>query len=73
MKANMTNSKTSAQVITRRLTTEDLAQALALQPQSIRKRFSQTGQYFGLRPDKMPNGRLMWPSDAVDQLTNGGA
>ena len=68
----MTNSKKLAQVSARRLTTEDLAQALALQPQSIRKRFSQTGQYFGVRPDKMPNGRLMWPTDAVEQLTSGG-
>jgi hypothetical protein len=72
MKAKMTNSKNLAQVSARRLTTEDLAQALALQPQSIRKRFSQTGQYFGVRPDKMPNGRLMWPTDAVEQLISGG-
>jgi hypothetical protein len=55
----------------RRLTTEELATKLAMSPQSLRKRFSQTGEYFGVRPIKMPNGRLFWPVDAVEQLSNG--
>lgn len=55
------------------LTTEELAAGLALQPQSLRKRYSQTGSYFGLRPVKLPNGQLRWPSDSIERLTNGGA
>jgi hypothetical protein len=51
-----------------RLTTEELAVLLALRPQSIRKRYCETGAYFCLRPIKMPNRRLLWPADALEQL-----
>lgn len=54
-----------------RLTTEQLAIELAMEAQSIRKRLSQTGSYFGLRPLKLPNGKLRWPADAIAQLTAG--
>jgi hypothetical protein len=50
------------------LSTEELAALLTLRPQSIRKRFCQTGGYFCLRPAKLPNGRLMWPADSLEQL-----
>lgn len=50
------------------LTTEKFADAIDLRPQSIRKRYAQTGSYFGVVPSKLPNGRLRWPSDAVNQL-----
>lgn len=53
------------------ISTQDLAVLLALRPQSIRKRYCQTGAYFSLRPVKMPNGRLLWPADAIEQLQNG--
>jgi hypothetical protein len=52
-------------------TTEDFAAELGLMPQSIRKRYSQTGTYFGVRPVKLPNGRLLWPADAIERLTEG--
>jgi len=59
--------------ISRGLTTEELAKALSLNPQSLRKRLSQTGAYFGLRPIKMPNGRLLWPVNSVELLATKGA
>jgi len=49
-------------------TTKELAQALDMSPGSIRKRYSQTGSYFGLKPVKLRNGKLRWPSDAFTQL-----
>lgn len=52
----------------RRLTTAELAAALSLREQSIRKRLWQTGSYFGVRPVKLPNGKLRWPSDSVARL-----
>ena len=55
------------------LTTEELAAALSLHPQSLRKRLSQTGAYFGIRPTKLPNGRLLWPADSLERLAKGGA
>jgi hypothetical protein len=53
----------------RLLTTAELAAALGLQPQTIRKRYSATGAYFCLRPVKLQNGRLLWPADALERLT----
>lgn len=51
------------------LRTDDLAQAIGVKPGSIRTRLCRTGSYFGLRPKKLPNGRLLWPGDSVEQLT----
>lgn len=50
--------------------TEELASGINILPQSIRKRLCQTGSYFGLRPLKLPNGRLLWPADSIAQLTS---
>jgi len=51
------------------LTTEQLASLLGLRPTSIRVRLCESGSYFGLRPLKLPNGRLLWPSDALERLS----
>jgi hypothetical protein len=52
------------------ISTEELAGLLRLKPQSLRAALCRDGHYFGLRPRKMPNGRLLWPSDAVERLTS---
>lgn len=54
----------------RSLTTGELAAELGIGPQSIRKRYSQTGSYFGLRPVKLPNRRLLWPANPLEKLLN---
>lgn len=51
-----------------RLSTEELAAQLKLKPQTLRKRYSQTGAYFGVIPQKLANRRLLWPDDAVSRL-----
>lgn len=56
----------------RRLTTEEFAAAISLKAQSIRKRYSLTGSYHGVRPIKLPNRRLLWPADAFEALANQG-
>ena len=53
------------------MNTEQLAANLQLKPQSIRKRYCETGSYYCLRPTKLPNGRLLWPADSIERL--GGA
>ena len=60
--------KTSNPLIASAYTTKELATTLAVQPQTLRKRFSQTGSYFGITPLKMPNGKLRWPIEAVKSL-----
>jgi hypothetical protein len=57
----------------RPLTTEEFARFLSLKSQSIRKRYSLTGSYHGVRPIKLPNRRLLWPVDSVEQFMKGGA
>lgn len=64
----MTTQQFTAVPRSRPITTEELAALLSIRPQSIRKRYCQTGTYFTLRPTKMPNGRLLWPADALDKL-----
>jgi len=53
------------------LTTEVMADTVGVQAQSVRKRYSQTGTYFGLKPVKLPNRRLMWDADAVAKFLRG--
>ena len=48
--------------------TEQLAKSLGVKAESIRSRFCRTGEYFGLRPEKLVNGRLLWPEDAQEKL-----
>ena len=51
-----------------RLTTGDLARALGVQPESIRAHLYRRGSYYGIRPTKGPNKRLLWPADAIERL-----
>jgi hypothetical protein len=50
------------------LSTQDFARAIGLQPESIRVHLCRRGSYYGIRPGKLPNGRLLWPMDAVERL-----
>lgn len=61
-----TNLQTTA--IKMLLCTEELANLLRMRPQSIRKCYSKTGNYLGIQPIKLPNGRLVWPYDQVAKL-----
>ncbi|MFM0570763.1 hypothetical protein PQQ88_20780 [Paraburkholderia caledonica] len=54
------------------LSTEEFAAVMAVDPQSIRKRYSSEGSYHGVRPVKLANRRVLWAVDAVRQLRNGG-
>lgn len=53
------------------LSTHELAEKLGMNAQSIRKRYTQQGSYFGVRPHKLPNGRLLWPANSVIRLISG--
>lgn len=54
------------------LTTDELAALLGIQAQSVRKRYCQTGSYFGLIPIKLGNRRLRWNASAVEKFLQGG-
>lgn len=50
------------------MTTPQLARAIGMKPDSIRVRLCRLGHFYGLRPGKLPNGRLVWPADSVARL-----
>jgi hypothetical protein len=50
------------------ITTEELARQCGIKPQSVRVRLCRTGSYFGVRPVKLPNQRLMWPGNARELM-----
>lgn len=45
--------------------TKTFAQYNHIAEQTARKRYSQTGSYFGVVPQKHANGRLLWPAVIV--------
>ncbi len=54
------------------LTTHQLADALGIQAASIRAHVSRHGAYYGIKPMKAPNRRLLWPADAINRLLGEG-
>ncbi len=55
----------------RKLSTEEFAAALRLRPQTIRAGLCNHGHVMGLRPVKLPNGRLLWDTAEVEALVSG--
>ena len=53
------------------LTTEQVAETAHCKPNSIRTRLCKTGSFYGIKPVKLPSGRLLWPADAVHRLVTG--
>lgn len=53
------------------ITTEELAAMLRIVPQTPRAALCRQGHYLGLRPVKLPNGRLLWNAAEVERLTAG--
>lgn len=53
------------------LTTEQFAEVLHGKPSTIRTRLCKTGSFYGIKPIKLPSGRLLWPADAVSAFISG--
>lgn len=64
---------TSPQPFSRKhLTTDEAAEMLCVQPQTLRKAYSQRGAYGNVKPTKCVfNRRLYWDADAVRRLMEG--
>lgn len=50
------------------LNTSEAAKVFRIQPTTLRTAVWRDGAYYGITPIKMPNGRLLWPADAVHAL-----
>lgn len=51
--------------------TAALARRIGYKPASIRTHVSRNGNFQGITPKRLPNGRLLWPADAVERLLSG--
>lgn len=52
-------------------TTNESASVTRESPATWRKNLCLNGHHHGIKPVKMPSGRLLWPADQVDQLVSG--
>lgn len=57
----------------RSYTTAQTAAVFGVVPHTLRVALCLRGEYFGIRPIKLPNGRWLWPAAEVDALAMGKA
>jgi len=50
------------------LPTKGAAQAFGVEGQTLRRAFCVNGHYLGIKPVKLPNGRLLWPTDGIGRI-----
>ncbi|MEB2602479.1 hypothetical protein SB384_22765 [Burkholderia cenocepacia] len=62
------NSQVAINPLRQHLTTEELASALGVEPQTILKHRSEFGHYYGVQPEKQLSRRLAWPLDSVSRI-----
>lgn len=55
----------------RTIQTSVFAKQLGYKASSIRTAVWRKGHFNGIKPIKLPNGRLLWPADSVERLTSG--
>lgn len=55
----------------RKLDTAEAAAVLRIRPQTLRRALCLKGHYYGLKPAKLPNGRLLWDATDLDRLVDG--
>jgi hypothetical protein len=48
--------------------TRELASHLGKQPQTLHAAICRNGSYYGIRPEKLPDGSLLWPENSVERL-----
>lgn len=51
-----------------RLTTREFADRYNVKPGTVRRGFCVKGHFFGFKPIKLPNNRLIWPDVPVKDL-----
>lgn len=51
--------------------THQAAALLVAKPGTLRVALCERGEYLGIKPVKLPNGRLLWPADEVDRVARG--
>lgn len=55
----------------RNYSTRIAAEAVCVVAASMLTSLWRNGHYCGVRPARLPNGRLLWPADEIDALVSG--
>jgi len=55
----------------RKYSTVEAAFVTRHKPQTLRHELCVKGSFKGIRPVKLPGGRLLWPADEIDRLVSG--
>lgn len=55
-----------------KISTEEVAAAFRVASQTPRASLCRLGHWMGMRPVKLPNGRLLWDAAEVERLASGG-
>ncbi len=50
------------------LTTNEFARKLCVTAATVRRGLCVNGHYLGIRPVKLPNGRLLWTESHTDEI-----
>lgn len=62
---SMTRATPKADSADFNLRTAEFAALNSAKTQTIHKHYCQKGSYYGVRPQKLPSGRLLWPAIRV--------
>lgn len=74
MRLNTTDNKTCRTIDglhSVKHTTEEAANQMRVVPQTLRAALCRHGHYLGMRPVKLPNGKLLWDASEVQRLLAG--
>ena len=52
----------------RGFTTSQLARHCGITAEGLRVHLCKKGSYYGLIPERLPNGRLLWPADSMERI-----
>lgn len=55
----------------KKISTSKATDTLGAKPQTARASLCLRGHWLGMRPVKLPNGRLLWDADEVERLATG--
>jgi len=53
------------------ISTEQYAAKIKVRPHTVRRGYCVNGHYLGIKPIKLPNNRLLWPADEVEDILRG--
>lgn len=65
------HNATGTERLTEKFSTEEVSVILKVAPQTLRAALCRSGHYLGMRPVKLPNGRLLWDASAVESMISG--